>query len=59
MSTMLTAVSYETYRKFAKKYNIRLTKTVNGVRKKKTFTDFKRQIRKYEKSHNVKGGLYY
>jgi hypothetical protein len=56
---MKTAVSYDTYRLFAKKYNIRLTKATNGKRTPKSFSTFKREIKLYEKKHNIKNGLYY
>jgi hypothetical protein len=55
---MLTAVSYETYVIFARRYGIRLTTQVNGKRKKKSMKVLKKQIWRYENKYNVKGGLY-
>jgi hypothetical protein len=53
---MLAAVSHETYRMFAKRYNIRLTKGI--MRKKKTIKELRIQIKQHENMHNVRNGLY-
>ena len=55
---METVVSYDTYKKFAKRYRIRLTKDVNGRRSKKNIKELSKDIKRYEQSHGVKKGLY-
>ena len=54
---MATAIAYETYRMFAKRYGIRLT--TGKPRRNKTFKEFQTQIRNYEAKHNIRKGLYY
>jgi hypothetical protein len=55
---MISVVAYETYQMFARKYGIRLSYVKNGIRKPKSFDMFKREIRRYEIFHKVRGGLY-
>jgi len=49
-----TAVGYETYKMFAKKYGIRLTLN----KKRKPIDVLSKEIRQYELSHYISGGLY-
>jgi hypothetical protein len=53
-----TAVAYQTYKDFAKKYRIRLTYVCAGKRIPKTFALFKKQIKEYETKNNIRNGLY-
>jgi hypothetical protein len=48
-------VSYKTYREFAKKYKIKLSK--KGI--KKTFDELSQEIYNYEVKNNVTKGLYF
>lgn len=53
---MISAVSYQTYKMFAKRYNIRLT---TGTPKRlKSMKQLAKSIRAHESSHNVRDGLY-
>ena len=54
----VSAVSYETYRHFAKKYGIRLTKGSVGNRVRISIRELSEKIKRYEKKHNIKDGLY-
>ena len=58
---MTRPISYETYKAFAKKYGIRLTKTIKGKRKLKTIKELSKNIQHYEKNNDCvnKKGLYY
>lgn len=51
-------VSYETYKMFAKRYKIRVTHTINGVRRPKPIKLLRAQIKKHEQTHRVRNGLY-
>ena len=51
---MLTAVSYQTYAKYARRYKIRLMS--NG--KRKTIKQLQKAIRKHEATHTVRKPLY-
>jgi len=55
MDTKLLAVSYATYANFAKKYKIKLSK--NG--KKKPINKLSNEIKLYESTNQIKGGLYF
>jgi hypothetical protein len=48
---MLSVVAYKTYKKFAKKYNIKL--------KNKSIKQLSTEIKNYEYTHNITNGLYY
>ena len=50
-----TPISYKTYKLFAKKYKIKLSK--NGV--KKPIHLLRSEIEHYELINNIKNGLYY
>jgi len=52
-------ISYKTYKQFAKKYKIKLTKVIDGKRIKKSFYDFQQEIYKFEDENNIKNGLYF
>ena len=54
-----TIVGYETYKKFAKKYDISPSSTSDGNRKKKTIIVLRNEIKKFEKKKKIKNGLYY
>jgi len=51
MLYMLSIVSYKTYKKFAKKYKIKL--------KNKSLKKLSSEIKDYEYEHNITNGLYY
>ena len=51
---MDTVISYLTYRRFAIKYKIKLSKN----NKKKTMKQLSNEIYNYEKNNNIKNGLY-
>ena len=53
-------ISYETYKQYAKKYKIRLTKNINGERVRKTIKQLQKEIYDHEtNSPKIKKGLYY
>lgn len=52
-------VSYMTYKTYATRYGIKLTRKVFGVRRRKSMRDLSREIKNYEKNHKVRNGLYY
>lgn len=53
-------ISYETYKQFAKKYKIRLTKNVNDKRVLKTMKQLQKEIYTHEKNDpKIKKGLYF
>ena len=53
-------ISYETYKQFAKKYKIRLTKNVNDKRVLKTMKQLQKEIYNHEKNTTkIKKGLYF
>ena len=64
---MLSVVSYKTYKKFAKKYKIKLTR--QGLRpagdakahllENKSLKKLSSEIKDYEYEHNITNGLYY
>ena len=57
---VLAAVSPLSYRMFAKKYKIRLTKVIKGVRKYRTSKELKKDIFAYEKKNRpVLNGMYF
>ena len=55
---MLTAVSYQTYQQYAKKYKINVTYICDGKRKRKSFEMLQKEIRDYETTNKVRSGLY-
>ena len=56
---VLSAVSHESYRMFARRYKIKLTKLVRGVRKYRTSKELKKDIYAYEKKNRPKNGMYW
>ena len=56
---MLSIVSYQTYKDFAKAYKIPLSRVTDGKRKLRPISELKEDIRAFEKKHKIKGGLYY
>ena len=52
--TVMTVVSYETYKQYAKLYHIKLSRL--GV--KKHISQLRGEIKAFEKEHKIKGGLY-
>ena len=53
-------ISYETYKQYAKKYKIRLTKNINNKRVRKTMKQLQKEIYNYETNNpKIKKGLYY
>ena len=55
---MLAAVSYQTYRQYAKNYKINITYVIDGKRKRKSIKMLQKEIRDYETTHKVRSGLY-
>jgi hypothetical protein len=53
-----TAVSYATYRNFAIRYGIRITKSLNNERVHLSIKELSQKIKQYENTHNVKDSLY-
>ncbi len=56
---VFAAVSPLTYRMFARRYGIKLTKMANGSRKYRTSKELKKDIYNYEKKHKPKDGMYW
>ena len=56
---MARVIAYETYKSYAKKYGIKITKKVNNKRVYKSMRQLSRDIYNYESKHPVKNGLYY
>lgn len=59
MERVACAVSVPTYRKYAKKYGIRLTNVTRHMRKYRTSKELSKDIKNHEKRHSCKNGLYY
>jgi hypothetical protein len=53
-----TAVSYTTYRNYAIKYGIRITRKVNNKRVHLSMKQLSQKIKQHERTHNVKDSLY-
>ena len=54
------AISADTYKKFMKRYKLRLTKTINGKYKPKTMRQMSKEIYDYESNHGLyEDGLYF
>jgi hypothetical protein len=51
-------LAYETVKQFARRYKIRLTKSVDGKRTSKTQRQLSTEIFNYEKRNDIQGGLY-
>jgi hypothetical protein len=56
---MVRSISYLTYKKFAKKYGIKLSYVRNGKRVKKNMDMLMEEIYKYETDEGIEKGLYY
>lgn len=59
VARILTAVSHETYRMYAKQYGIRLTKSIKGKYKYRTTSELRSDIYDYEKKHKPNNGMYF
>jgi hypothetical protein len=53
------AISYNTYKNYAKKYGIKLSFIRNGKRVRKSIDNLQEEIFKYETDNDVGVGLYY
>jgi hypothetical protein len=56
---ILAAVAHESYRNFARKYKIRLTKIIDNKRVRRKTSELKKDIYKYEKKYKPLGGMYF
>jgi hypothetical protein len=53
------AIAFKTFKMFAKRYKIPLSKMVDGARVKKDIKQLKREIKAYEKKHKPVNGLFF
>ena len=56
---MSRAISFLTYKKYAKKYGIKLSYMKNGKRIKKNIGQLQEEIYEYETDNDIDNGLYY
>jgi hypothetical protein len=56
---ILSAVSHQSYRMFARKYKIKLTKRINNKQVRRTPAELKKDIYNYEKKYKPANGMYF